>query len=130
MNIDEARSFLRAELTALGSEALPSGQGPLVTEDFGPVAPDDVSDGCSDQFVSYISVEVGDPADARTPYEHLVTASRVLLDRGWNVTPVVDDGRCAEAIAARDGFVVTVRMRHGQRVLRLSGMTPAYGQPV
>jgi hypothetical protein len=129
VNIDEARTFLRDELTALGSQALPSGQGPMITEDVGPVAPDDAFDGLSDEYVSYVSVEIGDPGDTRTPYGHVVAASQALVQRGWQVTPVVDDGTSTEAVGARNGFTVVVRMRHGQRVLRLSGMTPVYGQP-
>jgi hypothetical protein len=129
VDIDEARTFLRDELTTLAARTLPSGQGPMVTEDAGPVAPEDVFDGVSDRFVSYVNVEVGDPVGTRTPYQHVVAASRALLARGWRVDPVVDDGRCIEVIGDRDGFTVAVRMRPGQRVLRLYGVTPVYRQP-
>jgi len=129
MDIEEARTLLRDQLTAAASRALPTGQGPLVTEDTGPVAPDPAPDGTLSGFVCYINVEVGDPADTRTPHGHVVAAGRVLASMGWQVTAPLDDAKYVEMIGERDGFTVAVRMWHGQRVLRLHGVTPIFLQP-
>jgi hypothetical protein len=129
MDIEEARTFLRDQLTGAASHALPTGQGPLVTEDTGPVAPDPALDGELSRFVCYINVEVGDPADTRTPHGHVVAAGRTLAAMGWQVTSPVDDGKYVEMIGERDGFTVAIRMWRGQRVLRLHGATPVFLRP-
>ena len=126
MDIEVARTFLRDQLTVAASRALPTGQGPLVTDDTGPVAPDPTLDGTMSRFVCYLNVEVGDPADTRTPREHVVAVGRVLASMGWQVTAPLDDTQYVEVIGERDGFSVAVRMWHGQRVLRLHGVTPVF----
>jgi hypothetical protein len=129
MDIEEARTFLRDQLTAAASQGVPTGQGPLVTDDTGPVAPDPALDGNSSRFVCYINVEVGDPADTRTPHGHVAATGEALASMGWQVTASLDDGKYVEMIGTRDGFTVAIRMWRGQRVLRLHGMTPVFLRP-
>ena len=129
MDIEEARTFLRDQLTAAAARTLPTGQGPLVTEDVGPVAPDQALDADGTIFVCYVNVEVGDPADMRTERGHVMAAGSELASMGWRVTGPLDDGTYVEMIGERDGFTVAIRMWHGQRVLRFHGMTPSFVRP-
>lgn len=123
LGLEQARDYLREQLLAAAAAAYPEAE-PVVERDKGPMPVDVMFDGGSGALSAPITVAAGQ-RDA-DPARDVTAAAQYLAGSGWTVTDtVVENGRY-EAVASQDGFTIAIRMFDDERILRLSGETPAY----